>query len=77
MEEINVNVELILKSFIDQLKKDCNTYGEVLKKLNKYEKEISYINSEQQEIKIVFIQYVRSLLNKEMNDLPLTNRPEK
>lgn len=77
MEEINVNVELILKSFIDQLKKDCNTYGEVLKKLNKYEKEISYINSEQREIKIVFIQYVRSLLNKEMNDLPLTNRPEK
>lgn len=55
MEEINVNVELILKSFIDQLKKDCNTYGEVLKKLNKYEKEISYINSEQREIKIVFI----------------------
>lgn len=65
------------KEFINELKSDSKTYKEVQRKLDLFDKEIKYTNSQSQLYKfmnVCFIRYIKGLLEDEKNDLPLTNR---
>jgi len=69
----------VSKEFIDELKNDSKTYGDIYKKLSLFEKGIVYNNSKSQGHKLLicfFLGYIKELLDKEKNDLPLTNRSE-
>lgn len=61
---------------INGLKEKSKTYGEVIEKLNKIEKEVNYICTSQQELEKEFISYVRVLIDQEMIDLPLRAKGE-
>lgn len=78
LEEIcNKYVEFtneILKEFMEELKKDCKSYKEVKDKLDRVKKEFLWFGGNEIMLNIAIIQYAKSLLDKEMNDLPLTNR---
>lgn len=77
LEKYNKFIAEISKEFINELKSDSNTYKEVNKKLNIFEKEIIYNNFQSEEHKslnILFLKYIKELLEDEKNDLPLTNR---
>ena len=67
-------IDPVSKEFIEELKKDCKTYREVYRKLNRFEKEISWNHDNEKYASMVFVAYVKSLLDREMNDSPLTNR---
>lgn len=64
----------ILKEFMEELKKDCKSYKEVKGKLSRIEKEIKWSNGDEKILRLVIASYANRLLDKEMNDLPLTNR---
>lgn len=64
----------ILKEFMEELKKDCKSYKEVKDKLDRIEKEFIWSGGNEKMLNIAIISYAKSLLDKEMNDLPLTNR---
>lgn len=73
--KFNKNIDMIAKEFIEELKVGCITYENVKKKLDKFEKDIMYSNNDP--LGIVMFAYVRVLINKEMNDLHITNRSKK
>lgn len=67
----------VSKELINELKSESKTYGEVYKKINLFEKEIIYNNFKSQNYKFTLLvfNYIKEVLDKEKNDLPLTNRP--
>ncbi|MPM10412.1 hypothetical protein SDC9_56744 [bioreactor metagenome] len=67
-------IDTVSKEFMEELKKGCKTYREVYSKLNRIEKEISWNYGNEKYIGLVFITYVKGLLDREMSDSPLTNR---
>ena len=73
--KFNKNIDMIAKEFIEELKIGCITYENVKKKLDKFEKDIMYSNNYLLD-KVMFA-YVRVLIDKEMNDLHITNRSKK
>lgn len=72
-------INQVSKEIVAELKIDSKTYEEADRKMNLFEKEIVYNNLNSQNHKyllIYLIAYVKELLEKEKNDLPLTNRSE-
>lgn len=71
-------IDQVSKEFIHELKRDSKTYGEVLRRLNLFEKEIMYNLRPEAHMNFIirFFKNIDELLEEEKNDLPLTNRSE-
>lgn len=65
----------ISKEFINELKVGCRTYGEVYEKLEIFIRETRWSNSKAVSLTIL-IPCIKEMLEKEKNDLLLTNRSE-
>lgn len=77
LEKYNKVIEKTSQEFIKVLEINSKTYGEVYRKLDLLEKEIMYSNlktREQKRIDTQFFFYIKNILDKKKNDLPLTNR---
>lgn len=70
--KFNKSIDVIAKEFVEELKSGCKTYENMNNKLNGFEKDIIYSNNSQENR--VFISYIKNLINREMNDLQITNR---
>jgi hypothetical protein len=77
LDKYDEAIEKISKEFISELKNNCKTYGDVYKELKRFDKEIKYNYSDEVCKNTIFITYVDSLIEKEKNDLQVTNRLEK
>jgi len=78
-DKYNKAIDQVSKEFIEELKCDSKTYGQVYIDLNLFEKEINYNSLKSLECKFItigYFSYIKKLLEKEKNDLLLTNRSE-
>ena len=76
-EKYDKTIDQISKEFIDELKNNSETYRDVLERVNLFEKEIMYDHSKSQSHRFLLcsiFNYIRGLMEKEKNDLLITNR---
>ena len=71
LENFDEVINTTAQEILNEIKKDSKSYEEVKNKIKLLEKEIAWQSGDQ--CQSLFNQ-VKSLLNQEMNDLPLTNR---
>ena len=73
LENFDEVINTTAQEILSELKGDCKTYKEVQKKIKLLNKNIIWTYGLEGKYKYL-IDQVQELLNKEMNDLPLTNR---
>lgn len=75
LEEFNVCVIKISEFMFKEIKKNCTSYGEVKEKFHVLRKEFIYKGENLERIILIFNEIER-LIENEMNDLQITNRPD-
>jgi len=70
MLEYNKSIVEIAEKALKEIKLDCRTYGELNKEIQKLILSIKYTNPS------TLVKVLEMLLLKELNDMPLTSRPD-
>ena len=72
INEFSIIEDGAINSVLASLKEGCTTYGEVSKRLSKLIRQFSWTTRNNDVV--YFLRKVESALEREKNDLPLTNR---
>ncbi|WP_238905662.1 hypothetical protein [Clostridium sp. YIM B02506] len=73
--ELNSFTNEKAEELIKELKINCSTYKELYSKLELFDKQIRFTRDSNKFVNAALIAESKRLLDKEVNDLPLTNRP--
>ncbi|SHJ65374.1 hypothetical protein SAMN05444401_3583 [Clostridium amylolyticum] len=75
LESYNKATNKAVEEIIQELKSDCKTYKQVESEMNAFKKKAMYQYINQEKYEYLF-SLARKVLEKEKNDLPITNRSE-
>lgn len=74
VDRYNQVFEETVRQIITELKKDCETYAELEKKLLQFERDLYWRRETREKMEPLLLR-LKSYVEKEKNDLPITNRP--